>query len=351
MKRILLIGCCLLCVLLGRAQQVIVVKAGDAESLLAAIAQANAMNAQKNAQRTFVLIPNGYYDLEERVLTRITGHNIAFIGQSMKGTIIRNKPDYHNEGIGKTAVLQNWGNGNYFQDLTLRDDLFYYNKEMKDGRGVTLQDKGDHTICLRVCLDSHQDTYYSDNDNCQHYFEDSEIHGTVDFICGAGDVWFEHCRIVTEPRHKDESGRDVIAAPRTSETSWGFIFNRCTIENKVSRFQYARGWHTTPRCVWLYTTLLTPKLLTPSRFDAYGIKVVDNFFREYGTMDAEGHDITPKTNVVTFICKNDSMDIETILKPEDAECYTRKNVFTSWNPAKIMKRTERQAAKLLKKNL
>ena len=71
---------------------------------------------------------------------------------------------------------------------------------------------------------SHQDTYYSDNEDCQFYFQDSEIHGTVDFICGAGDIWFERCKIVTEKRNLDGSGRNVIAAPRTSNTPWGYIF-------------------------------------------------------------------------------------------------------------------------------
>ena len=199
MKRLILlaIGCWLLTI--GYAQQVIKVEKGNAKSLLDAVAQANKMNADKTAKQLFILIPDGFYDLGETVLTRITGYNIALIGQSMTGTIIQNKPDAKNEGISKTAIFQNRGTNLYLQDLTLKNALDYYNAGAA-GRAVTLQDKGYRTICNRVRLLSYQDTYYSDNNLGQSYFQDSEIHGTVDFICGDGDVWFEHCKIVTEKR-------------------------------------------------------------------------------------------------------------------------------------------------------
>ena len=348
MKHYLLLVACLLACLTLQGQQTLVVKKGDARSLLDAVAEANRLNADQQSERLYVLIPDGFYDLGEQVLTRITGHNISFIGQSMKGTIIQNKPDIKNEGISKTAIFQNRGTGNSFQDLTLKNALDYY-AAGSAGRAVTLHDKGTRTICNRVCLLSYQDTYYSDNEQCLAYFRDSEIHGTVDFICGAGDVWFEGCRLVTEKRSLDGSGRNVIAAPRTSETSWGYVFNHCTIENLVSDFEYARGWHTTPRCTWLYTTLLTPEKLIATRFDSQGMRTVQNIFKEYGTMDASGRDITPKSNRVTFVMKEEKNEVETILTKEEARRFTPSNVFADWQPVKEMKKIERKARKLMKR--
>jgi len=165
-------------------QRTIVVKKGDAQSLLEAIEDANRQNQEKDAKRTFILIPDGFYDLGKLTLTRITGHNIALIGQSVEGTVIQNAPDYENEGISKTAVFQNRGTGNYFQDLTLRNALDYYSCGAA-GRAVTLHDKGTHTVCNRVRMLSFQDTYYSWVETAQHYLKNTEIHGTVDFICGA----------------------------------------------------------------------------------------------------------------------------------------------------------------------
>ena len=126
MKQIILITICVLMSLASYGQQVLSVKKGDAQSLLAVIHQANELNAAADAKRLYVIIPDGFYDLGKTVLTQITGNNIAFIGQSMTGTVIQNAPDYEKESISKTAVLQNRGTGNYFQDLTLKNALEYY---------------------------------------------------------------------------------------------------------------------------------------------------------------------------------------------------------------------------------
>lgn len=346
---LLAVSCWLLAV--GYGQRVIRVEKGSVKSLLDAVAQANRSNADKDSEQLFILIPDGFYDLGETVLTRITGHHIALIGQSMAGTIIQNKPDIKNEGISKTAIFQNRGTDNYFQDLTLRNALDYY-AAGSAGRAATLQDKGHRTICNRVRLLSYQDTYYSDNEKCQHYLKDSEIHGTVDFICGAGDVWFESCRIVTERRDMEGSNRNVIAAPRTENTPWGYIFNRCTIENVVSPFEYARGWKCTPHCIWLNTTLLTPEKLNKTRFDYRGMRTVQNDFKEYGTRDAQGRDITPKTNVVTFELRDkeghltEQNAVETIMTKKEAAKYTIDHVFGSWHPEKVIRKMQKQARRL-----
>ena len=352
MKQILLFVLCLLTSLSSRAQHVILVEKGSAESLLAAIKEAGTRNYDRDSERLFILIPDGYYDLGEKTLTRVAGNNIAIIGQSMEGTIIRNAPDTKIESISKTAVLQNRGTGNYFQDLTLKNDLDYYACE-PDGRAVCMQDKGLRTVYNRVRMLSYQDTFYSDNEQCQHYFQDSEIHGTIDFICGAGDVWFERCKIVTEKRTLDGSGNNIIAAPRTSDTKWGYVFNRCTIENDVSEFYYGRSWHTNPTCVWLYTTLLTPEKLLPTRYDPEGMKVSKCYFKEYGTMDAKGRDITPKTNVVTFTLRDHTQpfDAETIMTLEELQRYKVDNVFTEWHPVELLKRLEKQSCRLKKQYL
>ena len=218
MKRyLLLLLCCTVALLNSRAQQVLVVEKGNAQSLLNAISKANELNASQDAPQLYILIPDGLYDLGERVLTRLTGHHVALVGQSMTGTVIQNKPDIKNEGLSKTAVIQNRGTENYFQDLTLKNALDYYAAGAA-GRAATLHDKGTHTVCNRVRLLSYQDTYYSDNDQCQLYFQDSEIHGTVDFICGDGDVWFERCRLVTE-KHLTAAGAMSSPPPRRRRPS------------------------------------------------------------------------------------------------------------------------------------
>lgn len=341
---------CILALLAASAEAQIVVEAGNAESLLQAIEQANKQNAGATSKRLFILVPNGVYDLGKRTLTAITGHRIALVGESMEGTVIVNAPDVEDEGISKTATLLNQGHETYVQDLTLKNALDYYHSGAA-GRAVCWQDKGDRTMMKRVRMLSYQDTYYSNNEQGRSYFEDAEIHGTIDFICGAGDVFFNHCLLVTERRRTEGGGRDIIAAPRTSKTAWGYVFSHCTIRNDDSEFLYARGWREHPRCVWLYTTLETPEMLQPTRFEPKGMRTIQNDFYEYGTTDGEGRDIMPRSNVVTFTLNGESHAVETILTEQQAAKYTLKNVFPDWQPQKNVRQLEKQGGRLKRKLL
>ena len=336
-----------ICHIVRAGSTVITVKAGDTESLLTAIEQANTQNADTMSERLFIFIPNGTYDLGDRVLTTIQGHNIALVGESMEGTIIVNAPTVENEGISKTATLLNRGWNTYVQDLTLKNDLDYYHSGPA-GRAVCWQDKGFRTIFKRVRMLSYQDTYYSHSEECQHYFEDSEIHGTVDFICGAGDVYFNRCLIVTEKRNQENNSSNVIAAPRTSTSKWGYVFDHCTVSSRVSTFALARGWHTHPRCTWLHTRIESPELLIPTRFNPEGIRSVDNDFFEYHTTDMQGREISPSSNVVNFTCKEERRSAETILTAEEARQFTLKNVFPNWKPEKTVKKLSKQIDKFRK---
>ena len=331
----------------GNRPHIIRVKAGDVQSLLATIEEANQQNADTLSERLFILIPNGIYDLGEQALTTIAGHNIALIGESMEGTIIMNAPPVEKEGIGTTATLLNRGWNTYVQDLTLKNDLDYYHSGPA-GRAVCWQDKGNRAIFKHVRMLSYQDTYYSHSEECQHYFEDSEIHGTVDFICGAGDVYFYRCLIVTEKRNQENNSSNVIAAPRTSTTKWGYVFDHCTIRNNVSTFTFARGWHTLPRCAWLYTRLETPELLAAGRFDPYSIRSVDCTFYEYQTTDMEGRLLTPESNMVTFEAKGLSKTAETVMTDKEAKAFTLRNVFPDWQPAKTTKKLSKEVEKIKK---
>lgn len=337
-------------VLVSARERVIVVKAGDAGSLLEAIDEANRQNADSLSKQLYILIPDGLYDLGERTLTTLTGHNISLIGQSMAGTIIKNTPPVEMEGISKTATIRNMASGIFLQDLTLQNALDYYHSGAA-GRAVCYHDKGTRSILNRVRMLSYQDTYYTDNVEGQTYLLDAEIHGTIDFICGAGDVFFDHCLIVTEPRNTDGTGEDVIAAPRTLDTPWGYIFSDCTIESRLSKFLYARGWQKTPHCVWLNTTLLTPDLLLPSRFDPQGMRTINSDFREYHTTDLQGNDITPSSNIITFTLDDNKNTVETVISSEEAAKYQLKNVFPKWRPEKQLKKLSRKAEKLKKQYL
>ena len=59
-----------------------IVNPGKVTGLTNAIEELTVRNAKEKAERSFIFLPNGTYDLEEAVQTDITGYNISIIGQS-----------------------------------------------------------------------------------------------------------------------------------------------------------------------------------------------------------------------------------------------------------------------------
>ncbi len=316
-----------------QAGQWITVKAGDASSLIDAIDAANGMAGD---ERVYIFLPNGTYDLGQTCLTQIGRDNVSIIGQSTEGTIIQNKPIA--EGIAVTATLLNTSDNLYMQDLTLKNDWDYYGIA-GDGRGVCLQDKGSNTVCKNVRLLSHQDTYYTNNQNGNYYWEDSEVHGTVDFICGEGTLFMEKSKLVVEKRNADGSGECTITAPSTKEgNTYGYVFSNCEIENNAQKYNYGRAWNNAPRCAYINTTVNDDKLVA-SRWTLKGMNENPaTAFVEYNTMDAEGNVVSPSSHVVTFTASKSSQtnpDFETILTATQAAEFALDKVFTGWTPAEF----------------
>lgn len=308
-----------------------VVKAGDASNLLATLEVANAQ--ANNESRTLIFIPDGTYDLGKTCLTKVSGNNISLIGESMENTIIKNAPDLENEGIGTTATFLVTGKNTYFQDLTLQNALDYYGAGAA-GRAVCLQDKGSRTICKNVKMLSYQDTYYS-NANSQFYWETSEIHGTVDFICGGGDVFFNKCLLVGESRKADsKNGEVTLTAPYTDASNkFGYVFDGCTIENKAAKFNFGHAWGGVPRLAFLNTTLNQPNEIAAARFTAGGMNVPADKFVEYNSVDKDNNVVSPESNVVKFTKDKLTNEMETILTAEQAAEYALDKVFPDWTPA------------------
>lgn len=302
-----------------------VVKANDGGNFLTTLEIANATSSSD--KRTYVFVPDGTYDLGNAVLTPISGNNISIIGQSMDNTIIVNEAEQ--EGIGVSATLYITGQNTYLQDLTLKNAYDYY-KPGFAGRAVVIQDKGSHTICKNVRMLSYQDTYYSNSDS-HFYFENSDIHGTVDFICGEGDVFFNNCTLTVEPRNADGSGECTLTAPSTNNTKYGYVFSGCTIDSKAEKFNYGRAWNNTPRCAYINTTLLQPEKLNSNRWTLGGMNVPADKFVEYNTMDASGKVISPSSYVCTFTKDSKKNTYETILTADEADTYSLDNLSKAWN--------------------
>lgn len=303
------------------------IPANDVASFLLALKAAASQDGAK------IFLPNGTYDLGTTVLTPVNGKNLSIIGESREGTIILNYPPIEQEGISQTATLLNRADGLYLQDLTLRNAMPFDGKAAA-GRAVTIQDKGKNTICKNVSLESYQDTYYSNNNTAYFYFEDGEIHGVTDYVCGGGDVYFNRVKFVNE-----KVKNTTIAAPNGA-LKYGYVMNNCTIETLCDNFNFGRSWGTFSGLAWLNTTINQPSKLVSSRFTVAGMNCAADKFVEYNTRDTQGNLLTPSTNVMNFTHSGGNKQYETVLTAEQAAEYAIEKVFPDWRPEQIAAQVE-----------
>ena len=311
----------------------ILVPSGDAASFLLAVAQAESGDK--------IFLPNGTYDLGETVLTTISKNNIALIGQSMEKTIIKNAPDTKTESIDKTATLRIAKNvsGTYIQDLTIQNALDYYKSD--NGRAVALWDQGTQTVCKNVRLLSYQDTYYSNLAKAVKYFEDCEIRGTVDFICGDGSVYFKNNLLYAEKRKKDGGGQDCLTASNADALDHGYVFEGCTIKSECPVVSFGRAWNYTPQVAFLNTLVDYSEgefsFSDGNKIQRWTKELMNAgawpMFLEYNTHLADGTVLTPESNEVTFIDPKDgnaTNTYETVLTAEGAAFRTIEETLGDW---------------------
>lgn len=262
------------------------------DELKAAVAAVNSSNNNASAARKTIFLKNGDYNMGTTEL-RLSGYNISLIGESRDGVIIRGQ----RSGISNPTVNLRDRTGFYLQDLTLLNDLNYYlplqDKESTNGGVAVAVYGGDKTVMKNVLLLGTQDTQVTGH---RAYFEDCEIHGTVDFICGGGDNFYYNTNLVV---HRSSA---VITAPSTSSAlKWGYVFQQCTIDgaNGASDAGYGLGrpWQDTPRCYYLNTTMN----VLPNDNGWNGMGNLPTYFYEYNSMNADGSaiDLSVRGNSAT----------------------------------------------------
>lgn len=264
----------------------------------------------------------------DNAITILNGSNLSIIGQSKENTILYNIP--YIAGISYTSTLELRGSESYLQDFTLKN--MYAGGRHDKGVAVAFYDRGTHTIAKNINMWSNQDTYVSAATRC--YYENSTLAGTVDFICGGGDVWFQECELVIN----DRAG-NVITAPSTSASEqWGFVFYDNTIRladgataAQSGNWNLGRPWQNSPASTFLYTKMQT----TPSAaaWTNMGSGMVVRF-HEYGSVDANGNAVDLSSRSIAACNAAEGSD-EPVLTAAQAEQYTIENVLAGsdgWNP-------------------
>ncbi|MDY6284214.1 MAG: pectate lyase [Fibrobacter sp.] len=297
----------------------------------AAFAKAASASASK---RFIIFVPDGEYDLtkitaDSHGKTSVNSSYLSIIGQSKEKTIIANKTD--TEGISLTATLYfPKSNDIYMQDITLQNKSSYATANA--ARQVALQQgNGDRFIYKNVRLLSGQDTYYTKTGRT--YWEGGEIQGTVDFICGDGDVFFEGTKLVMTRK-----GGYITAA--STSTSWGYVFNNTTIEVSNSSFDktfyLGRSWKAA-KTVFLNTTMKAQPI---AEGWAKNMNSAPQVYGEYNSHDVNGKAIDVSKRKTYFDGSKDgsTATLKTVWNANDVAKYTLSNVMKgsdNWEPNRL----------------
>jgi len=207
-------------------------------------------SAPGGTTRYRIFLKNGEYDLGTKYGTFVNDY-VTLVGESRDGVIIQNSPA--KEGIWTSATLVT-GDHVVMQNLSLKCTV---TASSEGKRGTALYDNGTGNKYKNIRLLGYQDTYYS-ADATNSLFEDCEIYGSVDFICGSGNVWFEKCSLKIE---SNETAY-ITAARRNgiSESSYkGYIFNECTVDNvdganMAGKYYLGRAWDSNAKVEYHKTT-------------------------------------------------------------------------------------------------
>ena len=288
--------------------------------------------------------------------TEISKSNISLIGQSKEGVKIWNHPVV--EGISYTATIHLNKNTNdfYAQDLTLENKFNYWGAldgSSGAGRAVAFCDQGNRSVLKNVALMSYQDTYYSSNSSPDYrgYFENCDLAGVVDWICGNGDIWFEKCNLIV----RDRTGNN-IAAPNTEVgQAWGYVFNNCTIRPETDKptqlkgndWTLARPWSHSPACTFLNTKMYTqPRTYGWNRMTS-GLVVR---FHEYNSLDDSNTPIPLGTRSLAACSPAPGSDDCILTNTSD---YNIRNVMSgtdAFEPQEICKQIDAESGLLSKKD-
>ena len=195
---------------------------------------------------------------------------------------------------------------------------------------------------------SNQDTYYSNKLGAVKYFEDCEIHGTVDFICGDGSVYFYGTELVCEQRNKDGGGADAVTASNADASDKGYVFDHCSIryaENITGTkpvVSFGRAWNNKPKTVFLHTFLddsngalnmVKEASADKDKIDRWtlgAMNALPEVFGEYNSVNAEGVNITPASHNVKFVLGSAEKTMETVLSADSAAKFTPEYTLGTW---------------------
>lgn len=287
------------------------IEVSDVDGLRNAVASLSQTNSNAESPLTVIYIHDGDYDLghdtgaTDACLGINKVYNVSLIGESQEGVLLHGT----RTGISYPVLSTRYSTNIYMENLTVRNDLDF-GKSDRVGVGVAHYG-GNLDIMKNVTLQSVQDTQVTGE---RGYYLNCTIHGSVDYICGGGDHFYDHCTFV----NTHEGG--YITAPSTSaSTKYGYVMSDCIVKG-AGKYSLGRPWQNEPRNYFINTTMEA----LPNDGGWGQMSNLPTHFYEYGSKDADGNllDLSKRTNSPTS-----TNTYTPVLTVEEAAVFTLKNVL------------------------
>lgn len=289
-----------------------------------------------------IFVKNGTY--KEHVSIPSTKPYIHLIGQDVSkviitddllcgGTVAETGQAALSVSDGSTFVA---GAANFFAENISFENSWGITKNAGP-QALALYTNNDRIILNKCRLRSYQDTYLTSTNGIadRHYLKNCFIEGAVDFIYGAGDVFFDNCKL----NIVRTSGGYIVAPCHRTGTSWGYVFYNDTITAPTSTSVWlGRPWQNSPKAVFINTT---SQVTIPAAGWSDHMGAIPAIFADYNTMDADGNKMDLSNRISSYYYTDDSGNKVTgtsksSLTDAEAATYTIKNVLSgsdSWLPA------------------
>jgi pectinesterase len=144
-------------------------------------------------------------------------------------------------------------------DLFIAQDITFANTHPPPAGGSVAQQAvafliaGDKAQFYRVAFLGAQDTLYDKKG--RHYYKDCYMKGSIDFIFGAGEAYFDRCNLVSIAN--PGSGSLTAQKKSSQNQTSGFVFNGGIVTGNGPIY-LGRAWGRYSKVVFVYTDIEAP---------------------------------------------------------------------------------------------
>jgi pectinesterase len=292
---------------------VVVAKDGSGKfNTIQAAVNAAPQTGSDTANRYVIYIKTGVYDEQVTIPKKAT--NIMFTGDGAGKTVITGHLSVDGTPgtttfMSATLIIEGSGFiGKFFTAQNTAGPTGH--------QAVAVRVSADKAVFYQCSLDSYQDSLYAHT--FRHFFRETTILGTVDFIFGNGNSVFQSCNVIAKKPLLGQQNTYTAQGKTDPGQNTGLSFQSCTfdatadLKSNAAQFPtyLGRPWKAYSTCVNLKCNLLghvNPAGWLPWNTSDFGLKT--SFFAEYLSFGAGAntakrvswsHQITDRNQALTY---------------------------------------------------